>query len=132
MLYAAIKSSDRELISKQASFGESLELNLESKGFQTELSTNADWGYVFSLKTNSIPVDISVVNLFESSIGIAVEPAKNLLGFQLDKKRIEAIEFVKNALNEILRTEDREIIITWYTDFEWREKFGDSFWNAGD
>jgi hypothetical protein len=128
MQYANIEITDGlELDCQQ--IGEGLEKELESLGFQVELPTSADWGYVFRTKRDGEVFDISIISLSENGFGIAIEPEKGLLSEISRYFKRTNIKGIKEWLEEILTTDIGAKRIRWFTANEWVETFNQSFWN---
>lgn len=128
MQYAKIEINDGLELNCQQ-IGEELEKELESLGFQVELPTSADWGYVFRTKSDGQNCDISIVHLEENSFGIAIEPEKGLLSDISNYFKKPDFKGIKQWTEEVLTTDVGEKNIKWFTAEEWLSTFGKAFWN---
>ena len=127
MQYAKIEITDGLELNSQK-IGEELEKELESIGFQIELPTSADWGYVFRTKSDGQAFDISIISLGRNSFGVAIEPEQGLLSEISRYFKKPDIKGIKEWLDEILTTDIGAKSIRWFTADEWIETFSQGFW----
>ena len=129
MQYAKIEIADRLELNCQ-NIGEELEKELESLGYQVELPTSADWGYVFRTKSDGQTFDVSVVHLDRNNFGIAIEPEKGLLADIYKHFKKPDAKAIKQLIEEILTTVVGAKSIKWFTAEEWLSAFGQGFWSS--
>jgi hypothetical protein len=128
MQYAKIEIADGLELNCQL-IGEQLEKELETLGFQIELPTSADWGYVFRTKSNGQTFDVSVVPLAETNFGIAIEPEKGLLSNISSFLKKPDTKGISQWVEEILATDVGAKRVKWFTSDEWTATFGQAFWH---
>ena len=128
-LYSIIRPGNKEVHAfTDHSIGEMLERELEKRGYITELPTAADWGYVFRTKVKNQSFDISVVNLPNGEFGIAIETPKKYFGIDFFKTNSLTLNEVNQNLMEIMLSKMNIPTLNWYSEKEWRTKFGQDYW----
>jgi hypothetical protein len=127
MRYAFFETIDQDYKTPQQ-IGMQIEMQLEKLKYQTLLPTDADWGYVFSIKLGGLQYDISIISIKTNQFGLSVEFSKNLIYRVLMLFSKDRTKEICDWINEILGTDVVIKRIEWHTKQSWTTTFKKDFW----